>query len=147
MKQVDYPADSITASAEETLALGEQFGKQLTPGSVIALSGALGAGKTVFARGIAAALGIADTITSPTYTIINEYDGTIPLYHMDAYRLMGDDDFRLAGAEDYLYRGGICVIEWPERLTLLPGHALWITITIEADGKRRFHCERSNSPW
>jgi tRNA threonylcarbamoyladenosine biosynthesis protein TsaE len=141
MKRVDYPADRISSSPEETLALGEEFGKQLQPGSVVALAGPLGAGKTVFTRGIALALGVEEEITSPTYIIIGEYEGRIPLYHMDAYRLAGDDDFRLAGAEEYLYGEGVCVIEWPERLTLLPGHAIRLAITIQDDGKRRFHRE------
>jgi tRNA threonylcarbamoyladenosine biosynthesis protein TsaE len=110
----------------------------LEPGSIVTLKGTLGAGKTVLASGIARALGITGQITSPTYTIINEYGEKTPLYHIDAYRLTGDDDFRLAGGEELLYGKGVCIIEWPERLSLLPQDKVtMVEITIMEDGKRK----------
>jgi tRNA threonylcarbamoyladenosine biosynthesis protein TsaE len=127
----------ISNSTEETLKLGEEIGKRLKPGSIVTLKGALGSGKTVFAAGIARALGVTETVTSPTYTIISEYEGKIPLYHIDTYRLAGDEDFRLAGGEEALFGEGICVIEWPERLSLIPlDKAINVEITLMEDGKR-----------
>jgi len=128
----------ISSSPEETRRLGEKIGAFLGPGSIVRLTGKMGAGKTVLAGGIARALGVAETITSPTYTIISEYEGKLPLYHMDAYRLAGDEDFRLTGGEELLYGKGVCVIEWPERLKLLPSdRVLTVEITILEDGKRK----------
>jgi tRNA threonylcarbamoyladenosine biosynthesis protein TsaE len=132
----------LSSSPEETLLLGEEIGKSLAPGSIVTLKGQLGAGKTVFAGGIARALGITETITSPTYTIINEYGKDIPLYHIDTYRLAGDDDFILTGAEELLYGQGICIIEWPERLSLLPEDKIFaVEIIIMEDGKRKILCK------
>ncbi len=102
----------ISSGADETLAAGRKIGERLQRGSVVALEGGLGAGKTQLAKGIALALGIHEEITSPTYTIISEYEGSLPLYHIDAYRLKGSDDFINIGAEELLYGNGICVIEW-----------------------------------
>jgi len=128
----------IASSPQDALKLGEKIGKLLKPGSIVTLKGALGAGKTVFAAGIARALGITETVTSPTYTIINEYEGTVPLYHIDAYRLAGDEDFKLAGGEELLFGEGVCVIEWPERLSLIPqDKAITVEIIIMEDGKRK----------
>jgi tRNA threonylcarbamoyladenosine biosynthesis protein TsaE len=128
----------ISNFPEETLTLGENIGKELKPGSIVTLKGPLGSGKTVFAAGIARALGIAETVTSPTYTIISEYEGKMPLYHIDTYRLAGDEDFRLAGGEEALFGEGVCVIEWPERLTLIPlDKAINVEITLMEDGKRK----------
>jgi len=131
-----------SASPEETEALGEKFAQKLKSGSVIALKGGLGAGKTCFTRGIARALGITDTVTSPTYTIVSEYSArlngkTVPLYHIDAYRLSGDEDFEGTGAGE-LVDGqaagrGIAVIEWSERIPRsIPQDA--ITVEIEITG-------------
>jgi len=128
----------ISSSPQDTLKLGEDIGRLLKPGSIVTLKGALGAGKTVFAAGIARALGITETVTSPTYTIINEYEGTVPLYHIDTYRLAGDEDFKLAGGEELLFEKCICVIEWPERISLVPqDKVITVEITIMEDGKRR----------
>jgi len=128
----------VSSSAEETLLLGEKIGKLLGPGSIVTLKGKLGAGKTVLASGIARALEISGQITSPTYTIINEYGDKIPLYHIDTYRLAGDDDFRLAGCEELLYGKGVCIIEWPERLSILPRNkVITVEIIIMEDGKRK----------
>jgi tRNA threonylcarbamoyladenosine biosynthesis protein TsaE len=106
----------ISSSPKETIALGEKLGRLLPPGSIVALRGGLGAGKTCFTKGIALALGIPEEVTSPTSTIISEYAGKLPLYHIDAYRLAGDDDFSALGADELLYGEGLSVIEWSERL-------------------------------
>ena len=105
-----------TASAQETEQLGQRLGQQLKPGAVIAYSGDLGAGKTAFTRGLARGLGIEDPITSPTYTIVNEYPGKIPLFHFDMYRLSSSEDLFDIGWEDYLTRGGVIAVEWSERV-------------------------------
>ncbi len=105
-----------TASAQETEQLGQRLGQQLNPGAVIAYSGDLGAGKTAFTRGLARGLGIEDPITSPTYTIVNEYPGRIPLFHFDMYRLGSSEDLFDIGWEDYLTRGGVIAVEWSERV-------------------------------
>lgn len=105
-----------TASARETEQLGQRLGQRLKPGAVIAYSGDLGAGKTAFTRGLARGLGIEDPITSPTYTIVNEYPGKIPLFHFDMYRLSSSEDLFDIGWEDYLTRGGVIAVEWSERV-------------------------------
>ena len=105
----------LTNSPEETEALGEALGKVLVPGTVLAYTGDLGAGKTAFTRGIARGLGIREPVTSPTYTIVNEYlSGRMPLFHFDMYRLSCADDLFDIGWEDYLERGGVCAVEWSE---------------------------------
>jgi tRNA threonylcarbamoyladenosine biosynthesis protein TsaE len=104
----------------------------------VALRGGLGAGKTYFTKGIAAGLGITDTVTSPTYTIINEYEGKLPLYHIDAYRLQGDADFAALGAEEFLYGDGVTVIEWSERIPVsIPADAVFVTIETLENGDRK----------
>ena len=98
-----------THSADETQALGQKLASRLAPGDVIAYFGDLGAGKTAFTRGLAQGLGITDPVTSPTYTIVNEYlSGRIPLFHFDMYRLSSSDELFDIGWEDYLSRGGVC---------------------------------------
>jgi tRNA threonylcarbamoyladenosine biosynthesis protein TsaE len=122
----------VSASPEETKAFGECLGRKLRRGSVVALRGVLGAGKTCFVKGIAKSLGITEEITSPTYTIISEYTGGVSLYHIDAYRLSGTDDFIALGGEDYLYGSGVSVIEWSERVeTCLPDNTIFVDIEIE----------------
>jgi len=136
-----YPyKEYVSSSPEETLLFGEKIGEMLEPGSIVTLKGTLGAGKTVLASGIARALGVTGQITSPTYTIINEYEAKekTPLYHIDAYRLTGDDDFRLTGGEELLYGKGVCIIEWPERLKLLPkDKVISVEIIIMEEQKRK----------
>ena len=105
-----------THSPEETRALGAQLAEQLQPGDVILLLGDMGAGKSELTRGIARGLGIEDPITSPTYTIVNEYPGKIPLFHFDMYRLGSSEDLFDIGWEDYLTRGGVIAVEWSERV-------------------------------
>ena len=107
----------ITNSPEETEALGAQLGARLPAGTVIAYQGDLGAGKTAFTRGLAKGLGITEGVTSPTYTIVNEYlSGRLPLFHFDMYRLGSADELFDIGWEDYLLRGGICAVEWSENV-------------------------------
>ena len=129
----------ISSSAEQTFALGERIGAVLEQGDVIALFGGLGSGKTLLAKGIALGLGVREAVTSPTYTIVSEYSGTLPLYHIDAYRLQGIDDFLALGGEEYLYGSGVCVVEWSERIVgALPPHAFRIEIQQEGPESRRF---------
>lgn len=120
------------------MALGERIGRSLEAGTVIALRGGLAAGKTTLAKGIARGLGIQEDVTSPTYTIISEYRGRLTLYHMDAYRLDGEEDFLALGAEEYVYGSGVCVIEWSERVECaLPPDAERIELQALEDGGRR----------
>ena len=124
----------ITSSPVETEAIGEKLAAILAPGTVIAYRGDLGAGKTAFTRGLARGLGCKDLVTSPTYTIVNEYlGGRIPLFHFDMYRLGSSDDLWDIGWEDYLERGGICAVEWSENVDDAMEDA--ITITIEKTGE------------
>lgn len=116
-------------SPQETEALGQRLAAELRPGQVIALRGDLGAGKTAFTRGLARGLGITDPVTSPTYTIVNEYpQGRIPLFHFDMYRLTGPDDLFDIGWEDYLDRGGVCVVEWSENVAEALENPVTVTI-------------------
>jgi len=112
-------------SVEETWALAREFASELTPGTVVCLEGDLGAGKTTFAQGLAAALGVSGRVTSPTFCIVQEHSGSDTLLvHMDLYRLHGEDDVLAIGWEDYLARGAVLVVEWPERAgTLVPAAA------------------------
>ena len=106
-----------THSADETQALGKKLAESLRPGDVIAYFGDLGAGKTAFTRGLAQGLGITDPVTSPTYTIVNEYlSGRIPLFHFDMYRLSSSDELFDIGWEDYVNRGSVCAVEWSENV-------------------------------
>ena len=105
----------LTHSEQETEALGLRIGKALSPGSVVLYHGDLGMGKTVLTRGIARALGYTGRVTSPTFTVVNEYDGDLPLFHFDLYRLSSSEELYDLGWDDYLDRGGICCIEWSER--------------------------------
>ena len=112
-------------------AFGERLGGKLGPGSVVALTGTLGAGKTTLVKGIAKALGIDEEITSPTFTLVSEYRGSLPLYHMDVYRLDSIDEFLDLGVEDMLYGDGICIIEWSEKISeTLPDSTITISISI-----------------
>ena len=138
-----------SSSPEETEDLGESIAHGLKPGAVIALKGSLGAGKTCLVKGIARGLRIAENITSPTYTIISEYEArlsgpasqggkNIPFYHIDAYRLRGDDDFENTGAGEYFGANGIIVIEWCDRIPRsIPPDAITITIEITGPQNRK----------
>ena len=119
----------ITHSPEETEHIGEMLGRRLRPGTVVAYRGGLGMGKTAFTRGLARGLGCAGRVTSPTFTIVNEYDGATPLFHFDMYRLGSSDELFDIGWEDYLTRGGVCAVEWSERVDdAMPADTLWVDI-------------------
>ena len=106
-----------TNSPEQTELLGKKLAARLNPGDVIAYYGDLGAGKTAFTRGLAAGLGVTECVTSPTYTIVNEYlSGRMPLFHFDMYRLSSSEELFDIGWEDYLARGGVCAVEWSENV-------------------------------
>ncbi len=126
-----------TSSAEETIELGKKIGKLLKKGDIIAMQGTLAAGKTTITKGIAQALGITETITSPTFCLISEYQGNMPLYHMDVYRLEGTEDFINLGTDDMLYGDGVSIIEWSEKIMdELPSSTIILKITPQDDGKR-----------
>lgn len=119
----------ITHSTEETEKVGQEFAKSLKPNDVIAFFGGLGMGKTAFIRGIARGLGIKDPVSSPTFAIVHEYRGKIPLYHFDMYRITSWDDLESTGFYDYLESGGICAIEWSENIEeALPENTICIEI-------------------
>lgn len=129
-----------THSADETQALGKKLAESLRPGDVIAYFGDLGAGKTAFTRGIAEGLGVSEQVTSPTYTIVNEYlSGRLPLFHFDMYRLGSSDELFDIGWEDYLARGGVCAVEWSENVEDALQDAIRVTIEkdpVEPDTRR-----------
>ncbi|MCI5927265.1 MAG: tRNA (adenosine(37)-N6)-threonylcarbamoyltransferase complex ATPase subunit type 1 TsaE [Pseudoflavonifractor capillosus] len=108
----------VSNSPAETEDLGAALAERLKPGTVVAFSGDLGAGKTAFVRGMARGLGISERVTSPTFTIVNEYEGgRLPLFHFDMYRLGSSDELFDIGWEDYLVRGGVCAVEWSENVS------------------------------
>lgn len=126
-----------TNSAEETVELGRKIGGKLQKGDVIAMQGTLAAGKTTITKGIAAALGVKDVITSPTFCLISEYSGKMPLYHMDVYRLDGAEDFVNLGTDDMIYGDGVSIIEWSEKImSELPKKTIRLVITPQEDGSR-----------
>lgn len=127
----------ITHTPEETIELGKKIGSKLKKGDVIAMQGTLAAGKTTITKGIAQALGITDTITSPTFCLISEYYGKMPLYHMDVYRLEGGEDFVNLGTDDMIYGDGVSIIEWSEKIMdELPKRTIILKITPNEDGSR-----------
>ena len=132
----------LTNAPEETEAIGAALAKILTPGTVLAYRGDLGAGKTAFTRGLARGLGYAEPVTSPTYTIVNEYlGGRLPLFHFDMYRLGSSDDLWDIGWEDYLERGGICAVEWSENVEDALEGAICVTIEKLGEDSRRITIE------
>ncbi|MFZ5354316.1 MAG: tRNA (adenosine(37)-N6)-threonylcarbamoyltransferase complex ATPase subunit type 1 TsaE [Bacillota bacterium] len=119
----------VTDSVEETFELGQKLGILLQKGNIICLSGDLGAGKTAFTKGIGKGLGVKEYVTSPTYTIINEYTGRIPLYHFDVYRLENVDEMYELGYEEYFFGDGAVVLEWADNVKeIIPAERLWVTI-------------------
>ena len=131
-----------THSPAETEAIGAALGQQLKAGTVLAYRGDLGAGKTAFTRGLARGLGCREIVTSPTYTIVNEYlGGRLPLFHFDMYRLKSSDDLWDIGWEDYLERGGICAVEWSENVEDAMEGAVSITIEKLGEETRRITIE------
>ena len=132
----------ITKSPEETERLGERLGRTLHGGEVIAYLGDLGAGKTAFTRGLARGLDIPMRVTSPTYTIVNEYTGgRLPLFHFDMYRLGSSDELFDIGWEDYLLRGGVCAVEWSENVRDAMENAITVAIEKTDDETRRITIE------
>ena len=132
----------LTNSPEETERVGAALGKILNPGTVLAYRGDLGAGKTAFTRGLARGLGYRDMVTSPTYTIVNEYlGGRLPLFHFDMYRLGCAEDLWDIGWDDYLDRGGICAVEWSENVEEAMEDPVTVTIEKLGDTSRRIIVE------
>ena len=132
----------ITHSPEQTETVGAALGKQLKPGTIIAYQGDLGAGKTAFTRGVACGLGAKESVTSPTYTIVNEYlSGKYPLFHFDMYRLASSEDLFDIGWEDYLDRGGVCAVEWSENVADAMENAVIVTIEKLGEDSRRITIE------
>ena len=131
-----------TNSPAETEKVGAALGRTLKPGTILAYRGDLGAGKTAFTRGLARGLGCDEIVTSPTYTIVNEYvSGRIPLFHFDMYRLRSSDDLWDIGWEDYLDRGGVCAVEWSENVDDAMEEAVCITIEKLGEDSRRITVE------
>jgi len=121
----------ISRNEEETKEIGYKLGKLLEEGDIVCLTGDLGAGKTTFTKSIAGGLGVKEDVTSPTFTIINEYDGRLPVYHFDVYRIMEIEEMYDIGYEEYFYGNGICIIEWASQIReLIPKEHLWIEIKL-----------------
>ena len=127
----------VCRTAQDMENLGREIGRTCIGGSVISLRGSLGAGKTVFAKGVARSLGIEEAIVSPTFTLVQEYDGSLPMYHMDLYRITSEEDFQMIGGEDMLYSDGVCLVEWSEIINdILPSRTLFVQITVNDDQSR-----------
>lgn len=132
----------LTDSPDKTIKLGKKIGKALCPGDIIALQGTLAAGKTTLTKGIASGLEVEDTVTSPTFTLISEYRGRLPLYHMDVYRLDSVEDFLDLGSEELIYGNGVSVIEWSEKIMeWLPHSAIIIRLSAGENDSRRIEIE------
>jgi len=126
----------VSHSAEETERFGEALAQELRAGDVLAFTGSLGMGKTAFTRGLARGLGCRGRVTSPTFTIVNEYEGKTPLFHFDMYRLGSSDELFDIGWDDYLARGGVCAVEWSERVSdALPGDTIFVDIARGEEGE------------
>ncbi len=124
-------------SPQETEAIGEHIARSLTRGAVLGLSGELGAGKTCFVRGVARALGVRGPVLSPTFTLINEYRGELPVYHVDAYRTGGSAEVDDLGLDEYFDGEGVTLVEWADKLaSRLPSRAIWVDITGAGDEPR-----------
>jgi tRNA threonylcarbamoyladenosine biosynthesis protein TsaE len=123
-----------SSSEEETINIGEELGKLLTPGTIIGLNGELGAGKTVFVKGIARGLNTKEEPNSPTFVIMNKYEGRIPLYHFDLYRISSAEELEAIGYEDYFYGNGVTVVEWSDRVKeIFPDQTIRVEITIPVE--------------
>ena len=128
----------LSHNEQETEALGQRLAAALSPGAVVAYRGGLGMGKTAFTRGLAKGLGYSGRVTSPTFTIVNEYEGgRLPLFHFDMYRLEDDDALFDIGWEDYLDRGGVCAVEWSEQVAdAMPADTVYVTIARRPEDDR-----------
>ena len=132
----------ITKSPEETIAFAEKLGSLLKRGDIIAFKGGLGAGKTTFTRGLAAGLGLKDIVTSPTFSIVNEYRGEISLYHFDMYRIISSEELEATGFYDYPLEKSVFAVEWSENIDdILPSETIYITIDRIDDDTRRIIVE------
>jgi tRNA threonylcarbamoyladenosine biosynthesis protein TsaE len=133
----------ITHHDSETKELAARLAKLLQAGDVLAIDGDLGAGKTTFAQGLATGLGIEQKVDSPTFTIIKEYEGRLPFYHMDVYRIESADEE--LGLEDYFYGDGVCLVEWASQVEpLLPEETIWIEIRVLPDGMRQIQMKSNH---
>jgi tRNA threonylcarbamoyladenosine biosynthesis protein TsaE len=133
-----HTLDFISHSEAQTRRLGARLGQLLEGGETIALQGELGTGKTRWVQGVGQGLGVAQNVTSPTFTLVNEFPGRLTLYHIDLYRINQAAEALAFGLEDYLYGEGVCLIEWAERVVeILPPHRLWITFHYLDETKRR----------
>ena len=141
---LDLPAFIVCSTEDDTVSLGKALARLLKKGDVVALKGPLGAGKTYLAKGLAAALGVKEAVTSPSYTIVSEYEGvlqgnSIRIFHIDAYRLAGNDDFSAIGGEEMIFGDGISIVEWCERIPdFIRNGVLKVDIQIMEDEKRQF---------
>lgn len=127
----------ISESEKDTFAIGARLSKTLSPGNVVAFFGDLGSGKTVFVRGMADGLKLSSRVSSPTFTIVNEYLGDLPLFHFDMYRISSSEELFDLGWEDYLNRGGICAVEWSENIKeALPENTIIVTFKKTGDNSR-----------
>lgn len=127
----------MSTSDEQTRRIGERIGTRLQSGAIVLLRGPLGAGKTVLAKGVASGLGIDDVVTSPTYTIVSEYEGRLRLNHIDLYRISGEEEYVNLGLEELLYADAVSLVEWPERAGApIPGATATVELRIRADGDR-----------
>ncbi|MDF2593906.1 MAG: hypothetical protein K0R69_247 [Clostridia bacterium] len=118
-----------TISENQTLEIGYQIGKEAEAGEIYCLIGDLGVGKTIFSKGFAKGLGIEEHVTSPTFTIVLEYEGELPLYHFDMYRIEDSDELEMIGYEDYFFGQGVCLVEWANNVReVIPKEARWIYI-------------------
>ena len=134
----------ITKNETETIQIGKKLGETLDPGAIVALYGELGAGKTTFTRGIAEGLGIKMCVQSPTFTIVNEYPGEVPLFHFDMYRLETESELFDIGWDDYLERGGVCVVEWSEKVpNAFPPETIYVKLDDIGDNKRHLEITRN----
>ncbi len=132
------PQTFISNSPEETIQFASQWGAKLPLGSVIVLQGNLGSGKTVFVKGVAKGLGVEEVVTSPTFVLVNEYQGRIPIYHLDLYRIESSDQADSVGYEEYFDSNGMTLIEWGERVKpFLPKKAIWLKFEVLGEKKRR----------
>jgi tRNA threonylcarbamoyladenosine biosynthesis protein TsaE len=143
--QLGKQEQKLSNSIAETIQFGKELAVQLSPGHVVCLEGDLGAGKTHFVKGIAAYFGVKeDQVSSPTFTLINEYHGAMPLYHFDCYRLKNEQEALEIGAEEYFYGDGISVVEWPLKIrNLLPPNCTWVYINHKGEHQREIIIKKS----
>lgn len=136
------PSARHCAASDETVAEGERIARRLAPGSVVLLIGPLGAGKTTLAKGIARGLGVTEEVISPTYTIVSEYQGRLPLHHVDLYRIEGREQIENLGLDDFLWGDGVSLVEWGEKLEAdVQRPHLRVTLSIAPDGGRDIEVE------